>query len=104
MLLLSYSLDLPLSEIETLSRHHRNILLKIMHLFSRSPAESVYILAGVPPVEAILDIKMFNLLGMIARQGPENPLHKIGSIFSRYTIFYELVFKAKSASNQISDY
>ena len=72
------SLVLSRSEIYILTKHHRQILQKIMRVFSKSPPESIYILSGVPPAEAILDLKMFNLLGMVARMGPKNPLHQIG--------------------------
>ena len=48
-----------------------------MHLYSRSPPESIYILSGVPPSEAIIHIKIVSLLSMISRLPSNNHLYRI---------------------------
>ena len=72
------SLVLNRKERYLLHQHHKNTLSSLMRLPSRCPHEPIFFLAGVPPSEAILDMKMFGLLGMIARLGPRKDLHRLG--------------------------
>ena len=63
------SLVLNKSEISLLDSHQRVTLESMMRIHSKSPLEVITFLSGIPPPKAILAIKMFSLLGMIARLG-----------------------------------
>ena len=70
------TLVLKKSELDLISRHHKQTLQRIMSLHV-CPCEPVHFLSGVPPAQAIIAMKMFSLLGMIARLGNQSSLFNL---------------------------
>ena len=50
-----------------------------MKLHHGTAIPSAQLLSGVLPGEAIIHIRQFTLLGMVANLGPSNPLHKMAT-------------------------
>ena len=65
-------------ELEALDHHHKVKLERLLRLYPNTPAPVVYLLAGSLPARAVLHLRQFSLLGMIARLGPESILHRLG--------------------------
>ena len=65
------------SHLEALERYHRKTLKQLLSLPDRTANEAVYLLAGIPPITALLHMKTLNLMGAIARS-PDSMLHQIG--------------------------
>ena len=70
------SLVLSDSEFSVFHHHHNLTLQRLQHLHLATPECVVLFLAGSLPITGILHLRMLGLLGMIARLGPENLLHK----------------------------
>ena len=66
------------SEISSLYSHQKVTLERLQQLYPRTPAPAVYFLSGALPAPAILHMRQFGLLGMIAKLGPGNILWKHG--------------------------
>jgi hypothetical protein len=71
------SMVLKKSHLEALERYHRKTLKQLMSLPQRTATEAVHLLAGVPPITALLHIKALSLLGAIARS-PDSIMYQIG--------------------------
>ena len=69
--------DLILSrgEFNVLQLHQRRTLEKLQRLYPSTPAPAPHFLSGTLPSLAILYLRRFTLIFMIARLGPSNPLH-----------------------------
>ena len=67
------------SELAAVHHHHKLNLQQLQRLCQDTPECVVMFLAGSLPATAILHLRMFSLLGMIARLGPENILHQHGT-------------------------
>ena len=72
------SLVLSDSELSVVHHHHKLTLQRLQRLHQATPECVVLFLAGSMPATGILHLRMLGLLGMIARLGPENILHKHG--------------------------
>ena len=72
------SLVLSDSESSVVHHHHKLTLQRLQRLHLATPECVVLFLAGSLPATGILHLRMLGLLGMIARLGPENLLHKHG--------------------------
>ena len=72
------SLVLNNSEISVVHHHHKVNLERLLKLHRNTPECVVMFLAGSLPVTALLHLRMLSLLGMIARLGPDNILHRHG--------------------------
>ena len=68
------SLVLSWSELKSLSLHQNNYLLKLQRLLPKTPSCAVMLPASSLLAEALLAMKKFSFLGMIARLGPSNIL------------------------------
>ena len=66
------------SELANIHHHHKVNLERVQRLHSRTPECVVYFLAGSLPASALLHLRMFSLLGMIARLGPNHILNCYG--------------------------
>ena len=66
------------SEVSSLYSHQKVTLERLQQLYPRTPAPAVYFLSGALPAPAILHMRQFGLLGMIAKLGPGNILWKHG--------------------------
>ena len=69
------SLVLSKPEIAVVDQHFKEHLECLQRLHSSTPRCVVYFLGGTLPATALLHLKQFSLLGMIARLGKENILH-----------------------------
>ena len=67
------------SELNSLDHNYKVSLERLQRLYPATPSAVVYFLAGSLPAVAILHKKQFSLLGMFARLGPSNILHKHGT-------------------------
>ena len=65
-------------EIAAIHHHHKLTLERLQRLHSATPESVVMFLAGSLPITGILHLRMFGLLGMIARLGADNILNKHG--------------------------
>ena len=70
------SLVLNVSEASAIHQHHKLNLQRLQRLHQATPECVVMFLGGSLPATGILHLKMFSLLGMIARLGPQNILHQ----------------------------
>ena len=61
---------------QMLEQYHRTTLRQLLSLPERTATEAPYLLMGIPPIEALLDIKQLSLFGTIANQ-PESILNQI---------------------------
>ena len=66
------------TELAPVHHYHKLTLQRLQRLFEGTPECVVMFLAGSLPATGILHLRMFGLLGMIARLGPENILHQHG--------------------------
>ena len=73
------SVVLSNAETNMLRQHFKESLQRLQKLLKGTPDPVVYFLGGSLPLPALLDIKSFTLLNMIAQLGPDNILHRIGS-------------------------
>ena len=73
------ALVLSQTEQSSLDLHFKIRLESLQRLYKATPAPVVHYLAGSLPASAILHLRQFSLLGMIARLGPQNILHQHGS-------------------------
>ena len=73
------ALVLSKTELSSIDQHYKESLESLQRLYKATPAPVVYYLAGSLPASALLHLKQFSLLGMIARLGPQNILHQHGS-------------------------
>ena len=64
------------TEEDSLDQHFKVSLESFQRLYKATPAPVVHFLAGSLPASALLHLRQFSLLGMIARLGPSNILHK----------------------------
>ena len=55
-------------QVQTLEKYHRHTLRRLLSLPERVASCAIYLLMGIPPMEAILDIKVLTLFGTIASQ------------------------------------
>ena len=67
-----------------------------LRLYKATPAPVVYFLAGSLPSSALLHLRQFYLLSMIARLGQENILHQHGQIFRGFFLSEEYAFSIPS--------
>ena len=72
------SLVLSKAELEALDHHYKHNLECLQRLYKATPSPVVHFLAGSLPASALLHLRQFSLLGMIARLGPANILHQHG--------------------------
>ena len=72
------SLILNSRELGVLHRHNRVTLCRLQKLPNNTPDCVVFFLAGSLPITALLHLRQFGLLGMIARQGDNSLLQKVG--------------------------
>ena len=72
------ALVLSKSEVDILQHHYKLNLERLQRLHKSTPESVVYFLGGSLPLPALLHIRQLSLLGMIARLGPDNILHKLG--------------------------
>ena len=70
------ALVLSSSEAAAIYHHHKLTLQHLQRLHQSTPECVVMFLAGSLPAEGSLHLRMFGLLGMIARLGPNNILHQ----------------------------
>ena len=61
------SLFLRQSEISTINKYHRGVLIKLMKLLRQTPDCATYFLAGSLPAEGYLHLRQLCLFGMICR-------------------------------------
>ena len=81
------ALVLTAQEVSVLHHHHKTHLERLQRLHQATPECVVMFLAGSLPLTATLHLRMFGLLGMIARLGENNILHKYGrSVLLNYSI------------------
>jgi hypothetical protein len=52
-------------QVQVLEKHHRHTLRRLLSLPERVASCAIYLLMGIPPMEAILDIKVLTLFGTI---------------------------------------
>ena len=64
-------------EMEILNIHYRKKLRRLQHLPASTAIPAIYLLSGSLPAEAVLHVRQFTLLHMIALLGPSNPLCSI---------------------------
>ena len=79
------SLVLSHPEVAVVHHHHKLTLQRLQRLHSATPECVVMFMAGSLPATGILHLRMLSLLGMIARLGPDNILHKHGRHILLYT-------------------
>ena len=70
------SLVLSTSEASVVYHHYKLTLERLQRLHQATPETVVLFLASSLPCDAVLHLRMFSLLGMIARLGPSNVLHQ----------------------------
>ena len=61
-------------ELSTLNVYSRKILTRILKLHDKTAVPAIHLLSGVLPAEAIVHIRQFSLLQMVAYLGPSNTL------------------------------
>ena len=66
------------TEQASLDHHYKLSLERLLRLHKATPPSVVYFLAGSLPASALLHLRQFSLLGMIARLGPAHILHQHG--------------------------
>ena len=66
------------NETAVVHHHHKLNLQRLQRLCQATPECVVMFLAGSIPASGILHLRIFGLLGMIARLGPKNILHQHG--------------------------
>ena len=71
------ALVLSKAEIATLQHHYKLNLERIQRLHKATPETVVYFLGGSLPLPALLHLRQFSLLSMIAHLGHDNILHMI---------------------------
>ena len=72
------ALVLSKAEISIIKHHYKLKLESLQRLHKLTPESVVYFLGGSLPLPALLHIHQLSLLGMIARLGPSNILHRLG--------------------------
>ena len=72
------SLVLSKTEIDSLDHHYKLSLERLQRLYKGTPSPVVHFLAGSLPAGALLHLRQFSVLGMIARLGPDNILFRHG--------------------------
>ena len=74
------------------------------HLYARTPHQAIYLLTGVPPAAAIIDMKIFGLLSMISRLPRDNHLLKLCiyllHIRGLMLVQQNIIFQAQVAENE----
>jgi hypothetical protein len=88
------SLVLDDSEIAVVHHQHKTNLERLQRLHQATPEPVVMCLAGSLPATGLLPLRMLGLLGMIARLGPNNILHKHG----RHTLLSASTTSASKSS------
>ena len=66
------------AELAAVHHHHKLTHQRLQRLLPGTPECVVFFLAGSLPATAILHLRMFGLLGMIGRLGPDHILHQHG--------------------------
>jgi hypothetical protein len=64
------------AETKALHHHYKLFFERIQRLHKCTPEAVVFFLAGSLPIAALLHLRQLTILGMIARLGPDNILHK----------------------------
>ena len=72
------ALVLSQTELSSIDHHYKVNLENLQRLYKATPSPVVHFLAGSLPASALLHIRQLSLLGMIARLGPTNILHRHG--------------------------
>ena len=72
------SLVLNKAETKALHHHYKLFLERLQRLHKCTPEAVVFFLAGSLPLTALLHLRQLTILGMIARLGPDNILHRQG--------------------------
>jgi hypothetical protein len=72
------TLLLSRAEVSALHSHQKRTVEQLQRLYPRTPAPAVYLLSGSLPAPALLHLRQFGLLLMIARLGPDHILHRHG--------------------------
>ena len=88
------SLVLDDSEIAVVHHQHKTNLERLQRLHQATPEPVVMFLTGSLPATGLLHLRMLGLLGMIARLGPSNILHKHG----RHTLLSASTTSASKSS------
>ena len=73
------SLVMSKTEIESIDHHFKLSLERLQRLYKGTPTAVVLFMAGSLPASALLHLRQLSLLGMIARLGPQNIVHKHGN-------------------------
>ena len=90
------SLILNKTELASLDHHYKLSLERLQRLYKATPAAVVHFLAGSLPASALLHLRQFSLLGMLARLGPDNILHQHGinilsaNATNKFSWFYQV--------------
>lgn len=71
------TLILTKGNMETLEVCYKQLLRDLMALRKNVANEAVYLLFGLPPIEAELDIRMLNLFGAVCRLPDNSPIYRI---------------------------
>ena len=64
-------------EISILNVYSRKVLRRILKLHDVTAVPAIHLLSGGLPAEAIIHMRQFSLLKMVANLGPSNPLYNI---------------------------
>ena len=78
------------TQITELEAFHRKTLKNLQSLSPRTPTSAVFLLAGMPPLEALLDLRLTSLLYTIGK-APNSNLREIG--------WYQLARKKSTSSS-----
>ena len=66
------------AQFKQLDNYHKNLLRQIQSLPSNTATVMIYLMLGVLPLEAQLDMAYLALFGAISRLDADNPLRQIG--------------------------
>ena len=90
------------TEVSSLHSHQKVTLERLQRLYTRTPAPAVYFLSGTLPAPAILHMRQFGLLYMIARLGPTNILWKHGTYILHHHIKHSWFTQVRELTLQYS--
>ena len=96
------TLVLSQAELKVVSQHQKQMFVRLQKLYPWTPTCAVLFTAGSLPAKALLDIKKFSLLGMIARLGPENVLFRQALFSLLHQIKSSWFFDVRNLSRRYS--
>ena len=90
------------TEVSSLHSHQKVTLERLQRLYPRTPASAVYFLSGTLPAPAILHMRQFSLLFMIARLGQNNILWRHGTYILHHSIRHSWYSQVRELTLQYS--